>query len=115
MQLHTDDRMQVAQLVCGHAKMCPYTWAYDHHTFKKSMLWTSCRYWRYQHVHFATQVEVAAAGDDNSAAARVEQELLQVRKKKGGLKVGAWFSVLCAEYRSSYYLYLNIFVAAWCV
>ena len=33
------------------------------------------------------QVEVAAAGDDKTAEAKVEQELLQVRKKKGGLKV----------------------------
>lgn len=59
--------------------------------------WYRC----HKHVLFAIQVEVAAAGDDKSAAAKVEQELLQVRKKKGGLKVGAWFSVLCAEYRSS--------------
>ena len=35
----------------------------------------------------AVQVEVVAAGDDKTAEAKVEQELLQVRKKKGGLKV----------------------------
>ena len=33
------------------------------------------------------QVEVQTVGDDNTDRAKVEQELLQVRKKKGGLKV----------------------------
>ena len=33
------------------------------------------------------QVEVRAVGDDTTDRAKVEQELLQIRKKKGGLKV----------------------------
>jgi len=34
-----------------------------------------------------SQVEVTAVGDDESDRAKVAQEIMQVRKKKGGLKV----------------------------
>lgn len=36
---------------------------------------------------FFAQVEVAAAGDEESDQAKVEHELLQIQKRKGGLKV----------------------------
>lgn len=33
------------------------------------------------------QVEVAAAGDEKTDRAKVEHELLEIQKRKGGLKV----------------------------
>lgn len=72
------------RLVLGQAKTSSYGLVISTHaqTFV-------CRHLGGHLVVFAIQVEVAAAGDDKTAEAKVEQELLQVRKKKGGLKVRA--------------------------